>query len=248
MTAEQSLGGKVVVVTGAAGGIGAAICAHLESLGVRTVGVDRRPSLADVSVELDLTDVDSYSSIVEAVGPRPLVGLVNNAAISSTAPSHRMDVQTWDEILAVNLRAPFFLSESLVTRLDEQSGSVVNISSVHAAATSAGAVPYAASKGGLLALTRGQAVDWSARRLRVRSNAVVPGAVDTNMLRDALDRTGIRIHDLAARHPSRRVGQPVDVAEAVSFLLSQRSSFVNGAAIVVDGGALSLLSTEASEG
>lgn len=242
--ADVSLAGKTVVVTGAAGGIGAATCARLSEDGVRVVGVDLKPSAGQVSLELDLGDIDSLKLVVDAVRDSPLVGVVNNAALSSSVPTSEVDSSLWERLLAVNLRAPFFLAEMLVEQLHENAGSVINVASVHAFATSRGAVPYAASKGGLVALTRAQAVDWSARQLRVRSNCVVPGAIQTDMLTDGLLRTRVKPQELASRHLTGTLGTPAEVAELIYFLLSPNSHFINGTTLVIDGGALAQLSTE----
>lgn len=235
----------LAVVTGAAGGIGEAITLDLQRDGWRVIGVDRvDASAADQHLQLDLADVTAVEAIAEHVGGRPLSGLVNNAAISTSAPTEEIGATGWDQILAVNLRAPFLLSERLVENLGAAQGAVVNMASVHAFATSPGTIPYASSKGGLVALTRAQAIDWGARGLPIRSNAVAPGAVDTPMLRDAAERMGSDLSDLTARHPSGRVGLPKDVAALVTWLLSPASSFINGAVLPIDGGALAQLSTE----
>lgn len=239
----------LVVVTGASGGIGSAVTEALKAAGAEVIGVDRSTgSTANRHVEADLADPRSIGLVGEAVGDRPLRGLVNNAAASTTSDTADVSPSLWDEILAVNLRAPFFLAEALLENLLEGSGCVVNVSSVHAIATSRGAVPYAASKGGLVALTRGQAVDWAARGMPVRSNAIVPGAIDTPMLRDGLTRTGVALAELGRRHPSGRVGEPHEVASLVRWLVLEDSGFVNGATINIDGGALAQLSTEVHSG
>lgn len=237
------------VVTGAAGGIGSAIVNSLRGDGHWVLGVDRAgtTSAADEHLEVDLGDPAAGIAVSEAVGDRPVRGLVNNAATSTTTPTADLDATEWDRILAVNLRAPFLLAEALVEALAAVRGAVVNVSSVHAFETSVGAVPYAASKGGLNALTRALAVDWSARGLPVRVNAVAPAAIDTPMLRDGISRTGLAMEQLGRRHPLGRVGTPQEVASAVVFLLSDAAAFVHGHVLPVDGGALAQLSTEGTD-
>jgi NAD(P)-dependent dehydrogenase (short-subunit alcohol dehydrogenase family) len=129
------------------------------------------------------------------------------------------------------------------------SAAVVNVTSVHANATSPKMSAYAASKGGLEALTRSLAIEWGSERIRV--NAVAPAAIDTSMLRDGLNRghlpsgTENALRELGARHPLGRIGLPEEVASAVYFLADARTSaFTTGTVLSVDGGAMSKLSTE----
>jgi NAD(P)-dependent dehydrogenase (short-subunit alcohol dehydrogenase family) len=126
-------------------------------------------------------------------------------------------------------------------------GAIVNVSSVHAIATSAGLAAYVASKGGLAALTRSTALELAPD---VRVNAVLPGAIDTPMLRSGLARWStdahpdIRLQGLADRTPLRRIGEPAEVAEVILFLADTRSSFITGQTVVVDGGVSAQLSSE----
>lgn len=233
------------VVTGAGGGIGAACVDLLKKSGATVIGVDLSGSSeADEHVQVDLADPAQLPLVADTLGARAIHGIVNNAAASSSEPTESISSDAWDDIFAVNVRAPFLLSEMLLPNLSGVEGAVVNVASVHAFATSVGAVPYAASKGGLVALTRALAVDWRSRGHAVRVNAVAPGATDTSMLRDGLSRTGLAVDELGRRHPLGRVAAATEIAAAVVFLLSPRSSFIHGETLVVDGGALALLSTE----
>jgi NAD(P)-dependent dehydrogenase (short-subunit alcohol dehydrogenase family) len=116
------------------------------------------------------------------------------------------------------------------------------VSSVHAEATSAGIATYAASKGGLLALTRAMALEWAEDG--IRANCVLPGAVDTPMLAEGLFRSGSTVQSLGRKHPLGRVGHSSEIAHTIAYLLSDDASFVTGASLRVDGGALARLSTE----
>lgn len=231
----------VAVVTGAAGAIGTATCNLLDERGWEVVPVDRTRSPRPGSIELDLADV---AAVEDALGGLPGVdGLVNNAALQLFKPVAETTVEEWDELVAVNLRGPFVCLRSLYAQLVAAKGSVVNISSVHAHATSPGIAAYAATKGGLSAFTRAAAIDMAP--LGVRVNAVVPGAVDTPALRAGFSRRPDAERELLRRTPLQRVASPREVAEAVSFLLDgERSGFVTGQEIAVDGGALAHLSTE----
>jgi NAD(P)-dependent dehydrogenase (short-subunit alcohol dehydrogenase family) len=179
-----------------------------------------------------------------------LDALVNNAAIQVCKPLVDMTVEEWDDVMASNLRSIFLAVRAAYPLLRTAKGAVVNVSSVHAVATSENIAAYAASKGGALALTRAVALEFA--RDGVRVNAVLPGAVDTPMLRSGLSRGRAegssveeRVRDLGRRTALGRVAEPEEIARAILFLAdSQQSSFMTGQALVVDGGATARLSTE----
>jgi NAD(P)-dependent dehydrogenase (short-subunit alcohol dehydrogenase family) len=153
--------------------------------------------------------------------------------------------------MATNLRS-VFLSSKLAHPLLKASGksAIVNVSSVHAVATSANIAAYAASKGGLLALTRAMAIEFARDDIRV--NAILPGAVDTPMLHEGLSRGHLgsrslqeQLNELASRTVIGRVGEPDEIARSIYFLADHDlSSFMTGQALIVDGGATARLSTE----
>ncbi len=235
----------VAVVTGAAQGIGRAVCELLFETGWSVVGIDQVAS-ATVPWETRVADVADSTALADALADLPRIdGLVNNAAVQHAAGLLETTPQEWDAVLAVNLRAPFVAVREAASRLATVGGAVVNISSVHALATSANVAPYAASKGGLVAFTRAAALELAGQGVRV--NCVAPGAVDTAALRLGFARhvTGDPERVLRERTPQRRLGAPKEIAEAVSFLLDgERSSFITGETIVVDGGVMARLSTE----
>lgn len=232
---------RVAVVTGAARGIGAAIVAALEADDWHVIAVDRQPIPRPDAIQLDLADPEAVSIAFEHL-PR-VDALVNNAAMQHFKPLLETTTEEWDAVLAVNLRAPFLCMRALAKQLGAARGAVVNVSSVHAAATSASIAAYAASKGGLNALTRAAAVEFAAQGVRV--NAVMPGAVATMALSDGFARRPDSEQSLIERTPLARVGQPGEIAQAVAFLVDgQRSGFMTGQCMVVDGGALALLATE----
>lgn len=234
---------RLAVVTGASGGIGQACVRALRTAGFRVIGVDlRAESDADEHVVVDLATTECGEEIAARLQGRPLRALVNNAAVGWNGSIEDTTAETWNAVLDTNLRGAFLVTRALAPYLRVGGGAVVNVSSVHAAATSAGVAAYAASKGGLVALTRAMAVEWGESGPRV--NCVLPGAIDTEMLGAGLVRTGASVAELAARHPVRRVGTPDDVAAAVVFLLSEETGFMTGTSVVVDGGALAHLSTE----
>ena len=235
---------RVAVVTGAARGIGAATAALLTERGWSVVGIDREePPTPGAWRVADLADT---AQIVAALADLPRIdGLVNNAALQHSTPLLETTPERWDAVLAVNLRAPFVTTQACADRLSASGGAIVNVASVHGLATSANVSPYAASKGGLLAFTRAAAVELA--ELGIRVNAVVPGAVDTEALRDGFSRhvTGDAERVLAERTPLHRFGAPREIAEAISFLLDgERSAFTTGQTLTVDGGVMARLSSE----
>lgn len=229
-----------VVVTGAAGGIGTACVAEFQDRGVEVVGVDvAEDSTADDHVQIDLSLPDCGARLLAHLDGRPVDGLVNNAAASLDKLAEDTTAEDFDAVYAVNLRAPLLLAAALKDSLAVRSGFIVNVASVHAVATSKLVSIYAATKGGLAALTRALAVEWGGE---VRVNAVLPGAIDTAMLRSGLARTEVSLTDLAEKHPIGRIGEDDDVAAAVMFLAENQ--FSTGTSLVVDGGATARLSTE----
>jgi NAD(P)-dependent dehydrogenase (short-subunit alcohol dehydrogenase family) len=180
-----------------------------------------------------------------------LDALVNNAAVQVAKPVIETTVEEWDAVMASNLRSVFlFVKLAHPLMKAAGGGAIVNVSSVHAIQTSANIAAYAASKGGLLALTRALAIEFAPDNIRV--NAVLPGAVDTPMLRAGFNRGHVghgdmqeRLDNLARRTVNGRVGQPSEIAHAIFFLAdNEQSSFMTGQAMVIDGGATARLSTE----
>ena len=253
---------RVALITGAAGGIGRAIAARFAAAGWRVIGWDKAPAPADfptagVFARVDLADpaaVEAAAAEARAAFPK-LHALVNNAALQVAKPLLETTLAEWDAVQAVNLRAAFLVSKALFSRLRAaaeagEGAAVVNVASVHAVATSANIAAYAASKGGLLALTRAMAIEWAPYGIRV--NALLPGAVDTPMLRAGLRRGHLsaadveaQLAELARRTVNGRVGQPAEIAAAAYFLADgSQSSFMTGQPLIVDGGATARLSTE----
>ena len=249
---------QTVVITGVAGGIGSATAEVFESAGWHVVGVDRRKPArplcgVDTFIEADISEPDSLGRMYERIGnvTGDITALVNNAAIQVCKPIIETTVEEWDAVMASNIRSVFLGVKAAYPFLTG-GGSIVNVSSVHALATSPNIAAYAASKGALLAFTRALALEFADRGIRV--NAVLPGAVHTQMLLAGLSRGHIAgkseqaeemVSALGAKHVLGRVGSPHEIGEAILFLAdSSRSSFVTGQALVVDGGALARLSTE----
>jgi NAD(P)-dependent dehydrogenase (short-subunit alcohol dehydrogenase family) len=234
---------RIAVVTGASGGIGAACVERLRTSGFRIIGVDiREESLADEHAVIDASDPQCGERLAAFVSDRPVGALVNNAAIAVYTSILDTTRAAWDATLDTNLRAAFLFAQALFIPLKAARGSIVNVASVHAEATSEGMAAYAAAKGGLVALTRAMALEWAKHEIRV--NCVLPGGVDTPMLREGVFRSESTVDSLGERHPLGRIGQPGEIADTIAYLLSEKASFVTGSEFVVDGGALARLSTE----
>jgi glucose 1-dehydrogenase len=249
---------KVMLITGAAGGIGRAVVKIFSENDWRVVGVDRQdfgdgfPS-DGLFIKADISNPQDIDSIFKkAAGFSPLLdAIINNAAVQVAKPLLETTVEEWDLTIASNLRSSFLSVKHAHPLLKAAGGgAIVNVSSVHAIATSANISSYAASKGGLLALTRAMAIEFAGDNIRV--NAVLPGAVDTPMLRASMERGHFesgsvqkRLDNLASKTVNGRIGTPEEIAHAIYFLAdNSQSSFMTGQALVVDGGATARLSTE----
>jgi NAD(P)-dependent dehydrogenase (short-subunit alcohol dehydrogenase family) len=245
------------LITGANGGIGRATVLEFARHGWQVIGVDRQAVSFEfpengLFIQTDISKAENVAKLFRQVGesyPR-LDALVNNAAIQVAKPLIQTSLEEWDDLMAINLRAVFYSVKVAYPLLKAAQGAIVNVSSVHAVATSADIASYAASKGALVALTRAMAIEFAADHVRV--NAILPGAVDTPMLEAGLSRGHVvgstmddRKADLARKHVIGRVGTPAEIAKAIVFLAdNEQSSFMTGHPLIVDGGATIRLSTE----
>jgi glucose 1-dehydrogenase len=240
---------KFVLITGAAGGVGRATVELFTKKGWRVIGVDRAEfgsgfPANGLFIQADIADPVQLEAIYNQVShfTDTLDAVVNNAAIQIVKPLLETSAEEWDAVMASNLRTVFLgakLAHPLVK--NRGGGAFVNVSSVHAVATSPNVSSYAASKGGLLALTRSMAIEFAKDNIRV--NAILPGAVNTPMLSEHLDQAGQE--SLARKTVNGRIGKPLEIAHAIYFLADEeQSSFMTGQSILVDGGATAKLSTE----
>jgi NAD(P)-dependent dehydrogenase (short-subunit alcohol dehydrogenase family) len=251
------LDGVTAIVAGGGSGIGQAVVARFAEHGAVVEFVDiNAAAVAETERELrargldvsghvaDVSDPDQVSAFAEKVaGRRGGVGaLVNSAGIQRYGTVETTSWQTWDEVFAVNVRSMFLLAKHAVPLMRRNGGGViVNVSSGQAVASQRNVVAYTASKGAISAMTRAMAVDHAAEGIRV--NTIVPGSVDTPMLRAsaraiAPDDTDRVIGEWGSEHPIGRVGQPAEIADACVFLASPLASYVTGAELRVDGGLL----------
>lgn len=236
---------KVAIITGAAGGIGRALCDTFANAGYGVVAVDFRPpeplDNATTYVELDLNRYccdPEYRNTADArlrhaVGGRSIAALINNAAVQIVKPAETLTIEDWSSTLNVNLLAPFLLTQVLFKELEAAGGAVVNISSIHARLTKPGFTAYATSKAALSGLTRSLAVDLGGR---IRVNAIAPAAIATPMLVAGFVGRENELAQLEQMHPADKIGEPVEVASLALFLVSDAARFITGANIALDGG------------
>jgi NAD(P)-dependent dehydrogenase (short-subunit alcohol dehydrogenase family) len=245
------LDGRVAVVTGASSGIGARFARLLTAAGARVaLAARRKERITELAAELpgsiavpcDVTAAGDRERLVSAVTEKlgPIDVLVNNAGLSEVVPAEEQDPDGFAGIVAVNLTAVFALSSAVAAgMLRRGSGSIVNVASVYGLVGS-GSLPqaaYAASKGGVVNLTRELAAQWADRGVRV--NALCPGWFRSEMTAAMLDTDRGRSW-VERRTPMRRVGEPHELDGALLFLAGPASTYVTGAALPVDGGYLSV--------
>lgn len=238
-----SLDGKVALVTGGSRGIGAAVARELGAAGAR-VAVNYRSSadvareiageIDGIAVEGDVADPAQAASLVERVESElgDLDCLVNNAGVTRDGLIARMSDEDWDAVLDTNLRGTFNTCRAVSRKmLRRRAGSIVNLTSVVGIHGNPGQANYAASKAGIIGLTKALARELGTRGVRV--NAVAPGYIDTEL-------TGVLPEEvrnaILGNTPLGRLGEPEDVARAVRFLCSDEAAFVTGAVLLVDGG------------
>lgn len=229
---------KTILITGATRGIGRAISDKLLSEGHTIYGIYKESSTqADEltskhgekfkPVQADLAKSDDIRRLLEQLKDVQLDGIVNNAGIVYLTKWDELNFDEWDETLAVNLTAPLKLVHGLRANLKDGSA-VVNIASVDGFCAAFDTVAYAASKAGLISLTKSLAAILGSRNIRV--NAVAPGWVETAMTADTMPDESKELT------PLKRNAKPEEVANVVSFLMSDQASFVSGTTVTVDGG------------
>ena len=240
---------KTVLVTGAAGGIGAGLVEALAEDGWDVLGSDHpaTPPAADIRqrclawILADLADLcqdevklETFrAAVLSATESRSLMAIVHNAALQRLGAFSQLSPTDWHETMAVNLMAPVAISRALLPQLQCQHGSIVHIGSIHSQLTKPGFTAYATSKAALAGLTRAMAVELGGS---VRVNAIEPAAIATPMLEAGFADVPDLKAQLEAFHPTGSIGSSTDVARAVLFLLDPANSFLNGCVLPLGGG------------
>jgi meso-butanediol dehydrogenase / (S,S)-butanediol dehydrogenase / diacetyl reductase len=239
---------RVVLVTGAAAGIGFGVASRFAAAGARVAVFDIDGPGAQCSAEAlpgaiaiqgDVaSEADTRAAVERTVSAfGRLDTLVNNAGIELNGTVTEMAPDAWDRQMAVNLRGAFLFSRAAIPAMRGAGGSIVNIASVHAFVSWPRCPAYDTTKAGLIGLTRAMALDHGRDGIRV--NAICPGYIETPLLEqwfNTLDDREAARRNVIAAHPVGRMGTPRDIAEAVLFLASDAASFITGASLVVDGG------------
>jgi NAD(P)-dependent dehydrogenase (short-subunit alcohol dehydrogenase family) len=242
--------GKVVIVTGAASGIGRATARRLLDDGATVVGADVAVEADDLGerwiyVPTDVTDEAAVRALVAAAvdaGSGRIDGTVTAAGVAGGGPGHLLDEAEWRRVIDINLTGTFLVAKHVIgqlmtqDRVEGERGSVVTIASIEGLEGTAGGSAYNASKGGVVLLTKNLAIDYGPSGIRV--NTICPGFIETPMTDFLFGPEGVAdvAHLYIEEHALRRYGQPEEIAAAARFLLSGDASFVSGHTLVVDGG------------
>jgi len=241
------LAGRVCVVTGGGGGIGRAVAVNLAGAGALVAAIDRDehglaatreqlPGNRHVTLPCDVTDSSSIASVAgsieKALGPAGV--LVNAAAILRPGTLDTLSLAEWNLVLSVNLTGYFLCAQAFGDQMRKAGrGSLVHVASIAASNAQGKSGAYSVSKAGVVMLSRQLASEWGPDG--IRSNVVSPGMVITPMSQAFYDTPGVTERRSAVT-PLRRIAMPQDIADAVTFLASDRASYINGDEIVVDGG------------
>ena len=248
---------KVIIITGVCGGIGYATAQLFQKNDWIIVGIDKYEN-KEIRTQLDelyIVDISNEKELLDIVNIikekyKRVDCIVNNAAHQICKPLHKSTSIEWDTIMNTNVKSCFLFAKYFRDLLQENKGTIVNISSVHAIHTSENISLYAASKGCLTTLTRAMALEYG--KIGIRVNAILPGAVNTGMLRAGLMRDNFqkgtvedKMKQLGKKQCIGRVGEPQEIAELILFLSdNKKSGYIVGQSIVIDGGATIKLSTE----
>lgn len=233
------LGGRRILVTGGASGIGRATAVLFAAQGARVAVLDRVRGESEVSVIADVTDGAGVARAVDAAAHAlgGLDGVVLNAGIDLIAPVEDMPLESWRRIIDVNLTGAFLVTQAALPALKREArGSIVAVASGAALRPLLHRTAYCASKAALVMFAKALAMEVAPK---IRVNAVCPGAVETPLFRQSIDPTpdpAAAYEEVRRRYVLERIAEPDELARAILFLISDESSYVTGAALAVDGG------------
>ena len=236
----KRLEGKIALVTGGAAGIGAACCQRFAAEGATVIAADMQPLTYEAEgvefMQLNVTDVEGCKavtdSIVEKYGRIDI--LVNNAGITRDALLQKMTDEMWDLVIDVNLKGVFNLTRAIApVMMDKGYGSIINISSVVGEYGNIGQTNYAATKAGVMGMTKTWAKELARKGANIRTNAIAPGYVMTDILKTVPEDL---LNKFKAMTMLGRLGEPEEIANAALFLASDEASYVTGQVISVNGG------------
>lgn len=239
--------GKTALVTGASRGLGKAIAEKLAAGGASLMITATSNAIENVAAEIkekyavevesfygDISQEENVKALFNKINEKfgKLDICINNAGITKDGLSMRMSAEDFDKVIAVNLRSAFLVSkEASLIMMKARYGKIVNMSSIVGIQGNVGQANYAASKAGIIGLTKSMAIELAKRNVTV--NAVAPGFIDTDMTRAVSDKSR---EDFMVKIPMCRAGVPEEVADAVAFLASDASRYITGQVLVVDGG------------
>lgn len=234
------LEGKVALVTGGSTGIGGECCKLFAAEGATVIAGDMNPLTYEAAgvefMQLNVTDVENCAKVVEDIKAKygRIDILVNNAGITRDALIQKMTDEMWDAVIAVNLKGVFNMARLVGPLMMENNyGSIINISSVVGVYGNIGQTNYAATKSGVIGMTKTWAKEFARKGANVRANAIAPGYVMTDILKTVPQEL---LDKFAGMTMLGRLGQPEEIANAALFLASEKSSYLTGQCISVDGG------------
>lgn len=231
---------KVAIVTGGAAGIGKCIVEKFlaEGCKVYSLSIGRADFGNDnaVEIDLDVTNRDEIKKVVDKIAADEgrIDILVNNAGITGDALTMKMTEDKWDKVIDINLKGVFNMTQAVVSHMNENEvGSIINISSIVGVRGNVGQANYAATKAGVIGMTYSWAKEFPRKGAKIRTNAVAPGYINTEMMQTVPEKI---LDGMRSTNPLHRLGEPEEIANAVLFLASDESSYVNGHVLEVNGG------------
>ena len=235
---------KNIIITGASGGIGFSIVERLNNIGANILATGTKiEKLEDLkkkfenikTLKFDISKSDQIENFIEKATTElggSLDCLINNAGITQDNLAIRMSFEEWKKVIDINLSSVFLLSKFAIKKmLKNKSGKIVNITSVVGHTGNVGQANYTASKAGIVAMSKSLAIEYAKKNINI--NCISPGFIKTNMT-DKLDQKYKDV--IVSKIPSARLGEPNDIANAVVFLCSNQSSYINGETLHVNGG------------